>query len=460
MSAARPTIFALSSGRLPCAIAVVRISGPDARLALERMIGRVPPPRVATFARVRDPSDGSVIDEGLALWFPAPKSETGEDVAELQVHGGRAVVAAVLSALGKLEGFRHAEAGEFTRRAFDHGRLDLTAVEGLADLVAAETEAQRRQALRQMQGEFAHRLEHWRGQLIEARALLEAGIDFSDEGDVPGNLAAQALGVLSPVLREIDQAQQGQGERLRDGLQVVIAGAPNVGKSTLLNRLARRDVAIVSPTAGTTRDVIEVHLDLGGYPVTVRDTAGIRSTTDAVEQEGVRRAEHWATASDLILWVLDARMIDPAGIDAAAASLRAYQRPGWLVLNKSDLVNADDLANCEEKFILLNLPYFVISAADGTGVEALVAAVADFAARSFSGEPGLVTRERHRQMMGVAAHALSEAIGLADRDGVEGREELVAEQVRLATRALERLLGRVDVEDVLDVIFRDFCIGK
>jgi tRNA modification GTPase len=311
-----------------------------------------------------------------------------------------------------------------------------------------------------MQCEFARRLEHWRGQLIEARALLEAGIDFSDEGDVPGNLAAQALGVLSPVLREIDQAQQGQGERLRDGLQVVIAGAPNVGKSTLLNRLARRDVAIVSPTAGTTRDVIEVHLDLGGYPVTVRDTAGIRSTTDAVEQEGVRRAEHWAMASDLILWVLDARTIDPAGIDAAAASLRAYQRPGWLVLNKCDLVNADDLANCEEKFILLNLPYFVISAADGSGVEALVAAVADFAARSFSGESGLVTRERHRQMMGVAAHALSEAIGLAARDGVEGREELVAEQVRLATRALERLLGRVDVEDVLDVIFRDFCIGK
>jgi tRNA modification GTPase len=460
MSAAHATIFALSSGRLPCAIAVIRISGPDARVALERLVGRVPPPRVATFARVRDPADGSVIDEGLALWFPGPKSETGEDIAELQIHGGRAVVAAVLNALGKLEGFRHAEAGEFTRRAFDNGRLDLTAVEGLADLVAAETEAQRRQALRQMQGEFARRLDRWRGQLIEARALLEAGIDFSDEGDVPGNLAAQALGVLRPVLREIDQARQGQGERLRDGLQVVIAGAPNVGKSTLLNRLARRDVAIVSPTAGTTRDVIEVHLDLGGYPVTVRDTAGIRSTADSVEQEGVRRAEHWATASDLILWVLDAGTIDPTGIDAAAASLRAYRRPGWLVLNKCDLVNADDLATYESNFILLNLPYFVISAADGAGVDVLVAAVAAFAARSFSGESGLVTRERHRQMMGVAAHALSEAIGSADRDGVEGREELVAEQVRLATRALERLLGRVDVEDVLDVIFRDFCIGK
>jgi tRNA modification GTPase len=460
MLAARPTIFALSSGRLPCAIAVIRVSGPDARVALERLTGRMPSPRVATLVRVRDPSDGSVIDEGLALWFPGPKSETGEDVAELQVHGGRAVVAAVLNALGKLEGFRHAEAGEFTRRAFDNGRLDLTAVEGLADLVAAETEAQRRQALRQMQGEFSRRLEHWREQLIEARALLEAGIDFSDEGDVPGNLAARAVAILRPVAQEIGDAQRGRGERLRDGLQVVIAGAPNVGKSTLLNRLARRDVAIVSPSAGTTRDVIEVHLDLGGYPVTLRDTAGIRPTADAIEQEGVRRAEHWAAASDLVLWVLDASAIEPAGIDAAAASLKAYGRPGWLVLNKCDLVDADASQRNDLKFISCDLPYFMISAADGHGVDGLVTAIADFAAQAFGGEPGLVTRERHRRMMGDAALALGEAIILADRQGAEAREELIAEQVRLATRALERLLGRVDVEDVLDVIFRDFCIGK
>jgi len=460
MSAAGSTIFALSSGRLPCAIAVVRISGPDARVALERLIGRVPPPRVATFARVRDPSDGGVIDEGLALWFPAPKSETGEDVAELQVHGGRAVVAAVLNALGRLDGFRHAEAGEFTRRAFDNGRLDLTAVEGLADLVAAETEAQRRQALRQMQGEFAWQLERWRGQLIEARALLEAGIDFADEGDVPGNLAAQAVGLLKPVLGEIDQALRGQGERLRDGLQAVIAGAPNVGKSTLLNRLARRDVAIVSPTAGTTRDVIEVHLDLGGYPVTLRDTAGIRPTADAVEREGVRRAEHWAAASDLILWVLDATAIDASGLGEAAASLEAYGRPGWFVVNKRDMANADALIRDESLFILFDSPYFFISAADGSGVDALVAAIGEFAAGAFGGEPALVTRERHRQMLMAAARALADGVGVAEQQGLEGREELVAEQVRLATRALERLLGRVDVEDVLDVIFRDFCIGK
>ncbi len=220
----RPTIFALSSGRPPCAIAVIRVSGPDARVALEQMIGRVPPPRVASFARVRDPASGETIDEGLALWFPGPKSETGEDIAELQIHGGRAVVAATLAALGRLEGFRHAEAGEFTRRAFENGRLDLTAVEGLADLVAAETDAQRKQALRQMQGEFARVAESWRTRLIEARALLEAGIDFADEGDVPAGLATQALGIIRPVLDELAAARRGQGERLRDGLQIVDRG--------------------------------------------------------------------------------------------------------------------------------------------------------------------------------------------------------------------------------------------
>ena len=228
----------------------------------------------------------------------------------------------------------------------------------------------------------------------------------------------------------------------------------------MLNRLARATWRSCRRSAGTTRDVIEVHLDLGGYPVTLRDTAGIRSTADPVEQEGVRRAEHWAAASDLVLWVLDASATDPAGVDAAAASLKAYGRPGWLALNKCDLVNVAALRKNEEEFSSCNLPYFVISAADGRGVDALVGAIADFASRAFAGEAGLVTRERHRQMLGTAAEALSEAVGLAEGQGVEGREELIAEQVRLATRALERLLGRVDVEDVLDVIFRDFCIGK
>ena len=398
-----------------------------------------------------------MIDEGLALWFPGPKSETGEDVAELQVHGGRAVVAAVLNALGRLEGFRHAEAGEFTRRAFENGRLDLTAVEGLADLVTAETEAQRRQALRQMQGEFAHRISEWRDQLIAARALLEAGIDFSDEGDVPGNLAAKAVEMLRPVLREFGEAQRGRGERLRDGLQVVIAGAPNVGKSTLLNRLAQREVAIVSSVAGTTRDVIEVHLDLGGYPVTLRDTAGIRSAADPVEQEGVRRAEHWMAASDLILWVVEAaEMLEQAGQEIA--NFPTDGQPAWIVANKADLRKVSDQSN-DCKFTSLTGPIYWVSATEGSGIDTLVAAIGDFARAQLGAEAGLVTRERHRQMLGLAAAALSEALRLADL-GADGREELIAEQVRLATRALERLLGTVDVEDVLDVIFRDFCIGK
>ncbi len=458
MMVARPTIFALSSGRPPCAIAVIRISGPAARFALEQLVGRVPAPRVAAFARVRDPVDGGVIDEALALWFPGPKSETGEDVAELQVHGGRAVVAAVLNALGRLEGLRHAEAGEFTRRAFENGRLDLTAVEGLADLVAAETEAQRRQALRQMQGEFAHRISEWRDQLIAARALLEAGIDFSDEGDVPGNLAARAVELLRPVLREFEAAQRGRGERLRDGLQVVIAGAPNVGKSTLLNRLAQREVAIVSSVAGTTRDVIEVHLDLGGYPVTLRDTAGIRSAADPVEREGVRRAEHWMAASDLILWVVDATQPDTDFVEQLA-HVPTGGPPAWIVVNKSDLLERTDYLRNDLRLISSVRPIFAVSATEGHGIDALIAAIGKFAHAQLGVEAGLVTRQRHRQMLTLAAAALSEGLRLSDL-GADGREELIAEQVRLATRALERLLGRVDVEDVLDVIFRDFCIGK
>ena len=456
MTVVGSTIFALSSGRPPCAIAVIRISGPGARRALQRLAGRIPEPRVATFVRVRDPDGAGVIDEGLALWFPGPKSETGEDVAELQVHGGRAVVAAVLNALGRLEGFRHAEAGEFTRRAFENGRLDLTAIEGLADLVAAETEAQRRQALRQMQGEFARRIATWREQLIAVRALLEAGIDFSDEGDVPAGLAAEAVDRLRPVVRELGEAERGRGERLRDGLQVVIAGAPNVGKSTLLNRLAQREVAIVSQVAGTTRDVIEVHLDLAGYPVTLRDTAGIRFAADPVEQEGVRRAEQWVAASDLVLWVVDAAQSERDAMDDDVTNLPAGGAPAWIVANKADLL---ENYRSESYFISSVKRTFLISASEGQGIDELVTAIGTFAKEQLEVEAGLVTRERHRQMLAMASAALSEGLRLA-KLGADGREELIAEQVRLATRALERLLGTVDVEDVLDLIFREFCIGK
>jgi tRNA modification GTPase len=447
----RDTIFALSSGRPPAAIAVIRVSGPRAGFALEQLIGRVPVARRASLARVRDPASGEVIDEGLALWFPAPRSETGEDMAELQVHGGRAVIAALLAALAKLPGLRPAEAGEFTRRAFENGRMDLTAVEGLADLVAAETEAQRRQAFRHLKGLLGERAEGWRQRLIEALALVEAGIDFSDEGDVPQDLLGRALELIVPLAEEIDKAGAGQGERLREGLRVAIAGPPNAGKSTLFNRLARREAAIVSPFPGTTRDVLEVHLDLGGYPVTVLDTAGIRDANDPVEREGVRRAREQAASADLVLW-----MVDATERKAAPSACRFTPPPGtvaWIVVNKIDLVAKDQIN--ESKFNIMNQVHF-ISSTTGAGVDELVNALLRFADGFFTAEPALVTRERQR------AHLRETALSLrAARDAAhDGREEIMAEHLRLAARALGKLLGRVDVEDVLDVIFRDFCIGK
>jgi tRNA modification GTPase len=453
----RNTIFALSSGRPPAAIAVIRISGPGARLGLMATFGRVPEPRRATLARLRDPASQEMIDEALVLWFPGPSSETGEDMAELQVHGGRAIVARVFALLGRLDGFRLAQPGEFTRRAFENGRLDLTAVEGLADLINADTEAQRRQAFRQFKGLLGNRAETWRGRLVEALALVEAGIDFSDEGDVPGDLMVRAFEIIRPLAREIQDAGSGQGERLREGLAVAIAGPPNVGKSTLLNRLAQRDAAIVSPHAGTTRDVIEVHLDLAGFPVTLRDTAGLRDAIDPVEQEGVRRAWDAVTDADLVLWVVDAAGLD-TGLALAQRRAPGAGTPLWIVLNKADLLApgaGQELALRVAERLGVN-PLLTISAITGAGIDDLVRSLAKFAEEFFTAEPALVTRERHRVALQESGQALDGALRL----GPLGGEELVAEQIRLATRALERLTGRIGVEDILDVIFRDFCIGK
>jgi tRNA modification GTPase len=490
----RPTIFALSSGRGPAAIAVVRISGPRAGDALKRLSGKIPAPRQAALARIRDPASHDIIDEALALWFPAPHSETGEDVAELQLHGGRAVIAAVLAALSALEGLRPAEAGEFTRRAFENGKLDLTAVEGLADLVMAETQGQRRQAFRQMKGLLGGRAETWRQRLIQALALVEAAIDFSDEADVPENLLAPALAIARELETEIAAAlaDGGRGERLREGLVVAIAGPPNAGKSTLLNRIARREAAIVSPYAGTTRDVIEVHLDLEGWPVTLLDTAGIRDTDDPVELEGVRRARERAGAADLVLWVVDAGESAGSGEAAASNEVKSTEKAGcgpptWLIRNKIDLIKVPkqrselkvhsittsdatfdlnkslkniakkELTDKNESGPAKSDLEFNISAVTGEGFEPLLAQLARHAEEFLSGaESALVTRERHRRALEDVLAALRRAQA---RD-VAGREDLLAEELRITARALGRLTGRVDVEDILDVIFRDFCIGK
>jgi tRNA modification GTPase len=397
---------------------------------------------MATLTTLTSPDTGP-IDQAVALWFPAPHSATGEDVAEFQLHGGRAVIAALFAALEKIEGLRPAEPGEFTRRAFENGKLDLTEAEGLDDLIHADTDRQRRQALRHLQGLLGHRAQTWRKQIIEAMALVEAGIDFSDEGDVSAQLMAPALQRVDALKNEIKEtlAASAQSERLREGLQVAIVGPPNAGKSTLLNRLARREAAIVSPHAGTTRDVIEVHLNLDGYPVTLIDTAGVRETNDPVEQEGVRRARARAESADLVLWLCEANDDAPVALPPLAEGA-----PLWVVRNKIDLAATP----------IMGEGAFAISAARGQGVDALIGALVDFARDYFGGgEAALVSRARHRALLTETVEALERA-GQRTEEG----DEIVAEELRIAIHALGRLLGRVDIEEILDSIFREFCIGK
>jgi len=447
------TIFALSSGRPPSAISIVRVSGPQAGAALTSLAGQIPMPRRATRALLRD-ANRQPIDDAVVLWFPGPASVTGEDVAEFHVHGGRAVLAALFAALLGFADVRPAEPGEFTRRGFENGKLDLTEAEGLDDLIHADTDQQRRQALRQLKGLLGDKARDWRAQIIEASALIEAGIDFSDEGDVPAELIAPALAKIKMLLGEIQEvlAAQGRSERLREGLVVAIAGPPNVGKSTLINQLARREVAIVSPHAGTTRDIIEVQLDLDGYPVTVIDTAGIRKTDDPVEQEGVRRARARAAEADLVLWMMDAQH-EQRPQEAAA--------PLWTVRNKIDLdaVGADSPKPSQagvigqERWLGSD---FGISASRGDGIAELISALVGFARDHLgAGEVSLISRARQRKLLEEAADSLQRSIEVIGKG-----EELTAEELRAAAYSLGRLLGRVDVEDILDKIFRDFCVGK
>ena len=412
---------------------------------MARLAGGLPPPRVAQRRRLVDPHSAEVLDEGLILWFPAPRSATGEDVAELHLHGSRAVLAAVMQALTRL-GLRLAEPGEFTRRAFLNGKLDLLQAEAIADLAAAETEAQRRQAMRQLGGELGDVYRGWRDRLTRILAHLEAAIDFPDE-DLPPEIEDRILGEIEGLVAEMGRhlADGHRGERLRDGIDVAILGPPNAGKSSLLNRIARRDVAITSPVPGTTRDVIEVAIDLGGYPIVLADTAGLRDSADAIEQEGKRRAVQRAEQAEIRLFVFD--IAHPA--DAAGAS--AW--PGAdtiLVANKIDLAPAADTDLSPPALPVSALP---ISALTGEGIDKLLTLLGERIAQTYRIEAPVLTRARHRQ-------ALEEAVASLRRSFSAALPELRAEDLRLALRSLGRITGAVDVEDLLDVIFRDFCIGK
>ena len=436
------TIFAVASGRGPAGISVIRASGPASRMVFESLAGRLPEPRRAVLRQLKAPN-GLVIDEALCLWLPGPNSFTGEDGVEFHCHGASSVIALMLQCLGTITNCRLAQPGEFSRRAFDNGRMDLAAIEGLADLIDSETEHQRQQAVRQMMGGLSREIDQWRDDLIGILALFEAELDFADEGDVDGqvlNRAEQELLAVSARMARV-LALGDRGERLREGLTVVLAGPPNSGKSTLLNALARRDVAIVSPIAGTTRDIVEARLDLGGYAVTLLDTAGMRETVDPVEQEGVRRMLARAETADIVVW------LNSAAEDQSEPPV-SLTSPGVKVLRVVTQIDRVSTAPAA----------FAISAVTGAGIDPLVQRLTELAAeQSARGDEGVIlTRARHRQAVGVATMAVDRALAILKSAGTE----LVAEEVRLAVRSIGEITGHVGVEDVLDQVFSQFCIGK
>ncbi|MFT6557936.1 tRNA uridine-5-carboxymethylaminomethyl(34) synthesis GTPase MnmE [Sneathiella sp.] len=438
------TIYALASGRGRAGVAVIRLSGPDAFTALAALTeGPLPPVRHAAVRSLYSLDKAFRIDQALVILFKGPASFTGEDVVEIHLHGGPALISATFDQFANLTNLRSAEPGEFTRRAFEHGKLDLTEAEGLGDLVNAETHAQHQQALRQMRGELGEIYTNWRQDLISNLAHLEADIDFPDE-DLPEGVA----GAIRPKIKQLESEitahlQDGKrGEKIREGLDVVILGAPNVGKSSLLNKLARREAAIVSDQAGTTRDVVDVHMDLAGYPVTIADTAGIREASDSVEQEGVRRARARAGLADIRIFMTSAG--DPLVEESDFADL--VEENSFFIINKMDTVSGDKPPQIGR--------VFPVSVKEEEGLDLFLDALEQEVVQQLdvSGAPSL-TRQRHRE-------ALEECVQCLQRFAIAPDPELAAEDVRLAARALGRITGRVDVEDVLDVVFGDFCIGK
>ncbi len=440
------TIFALATAPVKSGVAIVRISGSEAAPALALLTGIYSPaPNYAKYCVIRNPLSGEIIDRGLSLYFKAPHSFTGEDVVELHLHGSKAIISEILESLNRIEGLRHAEAGEFTRRAFVNGKMDLIEAEGLADLINADTKAQKTQAMRQMQGEMSVFYEEIRKQIIKCLALLEAYIDFPDEeipDSVLSNLKENIINLQNSIASVL--ADRRRGERLRDGLRIVIIGAPNAGKSSLLNMLAGRDAAIVSHHAGTTRDVIEIEMDIAGYPVILTDTAGLREASDEIEEEGIKRARARAGQADIKLALFSAAELPE--IDIHTREL--------LDDNTIVIISKYDLSSPDSSIPQFHISPIPLSTKTGQGIEELLVTIEEKVKDFFdSGEQPLITRARHRNL-------LQEAGILLEKSLQDKPLELACEELRRAALAIGKITGKIEVDDILDVIFREFCIGK